>query len=91
MVELRSCHVPLHEECPQCHGHKGDPIVTSRTCGAIGERAQVIRMWLRALVVENTSHPRKLGVTSVRPWALSSLWRPNSRMLKNSPIRGVSH
>ena len=28
---------PLFEECLQHHGHKGDPRVTLRTCGAIGE------------------------------------------------------
>ena len=36
------CRAPLFEECPQHHGHKGDPGVTPGTCGAIGERAQVI-------------------------------------------------
>ena len=40
---------PLLEECPQHHGHKGDPGVTPGTCGAIGERAQVILVWVRAL------------------------------------------
>ena len=38
----RSCRAALLEECPQHHGHKGDPGVTSGTCGTIGERAQVI-------------------------------------------------
>jgi hypothetical protein len=38
----------LHEECPQYHGHKGDPGVTPGTCGAIGERFQVILMWVSA-------------------------------------------
>ena len=42
------CRAPLLEECPQHHGHKGDPGVTPGTCGAIGERAQVILMWVRA-------------------------------------------
>ena len=42
------CHAPLLEECPQHYGHKGDPGVTPRTCGAIGERAQVILVWVRA-------------------------------------------
>jgi len=42
------CRAPLHEECPQHHGHKGDPGVTPGTCGAIGERDQVILMWVRA-------------------------------------------
>ena len=42
------CRAALLEECPQHHGHKGDPGVTPGTCGAIGERAQVILVWLRA-------------------------------------------
>lgn len=33
---------PLHEDCPQHHGHKGDTGVTPDTYGAIGEKAQVI-------------------------------------------------
>ena len=32
------CCAPLYEECPQHHGHKGDPGVTPRTCAIIGER-----------------------------------------------------
>ena len=36
------CRAPLLEECPQHHGHKGDPGVTPETCGTIDERAQVI-------------------------------------------------
>ena len=39
---LLGCSAPLLEECPQHHGHKGDPGVTPGTCGTIGERAQVI-------------------------------------------------
>ena len=42
------CCAPLLEECPQHHGHKGDPGVTPGTCGTIGERAQVILVWVRA-------------------------------------------
>ena len=42
------CRTPLLEECPQHHGHKGDPGVTPGTCGAIGEKAQVILVWARA-------------------------------------------
>ena len=38
----RPCRAPFLEECPQHHGHKGDPGVMPRTCGTIGERAQVI-------------------------------------------------
>ena len=41
-VLQRKCRAPLLEECPQHHGHKGDPGVTPGTCGTIGERAQVI-------------------------------------------------
>ena len=36
------------KECSQHHGHKGDPEVMPGTCGAIGERAQVILVWIRA-------------------------------------------
>ena len=42
------CRAPLLEEWLQHHGHKGDPGVTPRTYGAIGERAQVILVWVRA-------------------------------------------
>ena len=52
-----SCHAPLFEECPQHHGHNGDPGVTLETCGAIGEGAQVILVWMRALGHGNASHP----------------------------------
>ena len=40
------CRAPLH-------GHKGDPIVAPMICCAIGERAQVILMWMRAMCVKN--------------------------------------
>ena len=85
----KSC-APLHEECPQHHGHKGDPKVTPGTCGVIGEKAQVILVWVRARSVENASHPQSLGVTRVRQCTLGILWLMNSRMLKNSPIERVS-
>jgi hypothetical protein len=35
------CYVPLHEECPKHHGHKGDPKVIPSTCGNNGEKAQI--------------------------------------------------
>ena len=61
----RLCRTPLLEECLQHHGHKGDPGVTPGTCGAIGERAQVILVWVRAPgrwehlpPTETTSHER---------------------------------
>jgi hypothetical protein len=47
------CHAPLHKGCPKHHGHKGNPGVTPRTCGAGGEKAQVILMWVRAPGVGN--------------------------------------
>jgi hypothetical protein len=84
------CYSPFHEECPKHHGHKGDPGVTPGTCGPNGERAQVMLVWVRAPGVGNASHPRTLGVIKVRPWPMSSLWRSNFRILKNSPIRGVN-
>jgi hypothetical protein len=33
---------PFHEECPQQYGYKGNTKVTPGTCGAIGEKDQVI-------------------------------------------------
>ena len=41
--------------------------MTPKICGNIGERAQVILMWVKALGVENASHSWRLGVTRVRP------------------------
>ena len=83
------CCAPLHRECLKHHGHKGDPGVTTRICGAIGERSQVILVWVRAPGVENASHPQRLEVTRVRPCVMSILWHANSRMLKNTSIGGV--
>ena len=37
------------KDCQQHHEHKGDPGVMPETCGTIGERAQVILVWVRAL------------------------------------------
>ena len=45
----KDCHAPLFNECPQYHRHKGDARVTPGTCGAIGERALIILVWMRAL------------------------------------------
>ena len=42
------CRAPHLEECLQHHGQKGDPGVMPETCGAIGERAQGILVWMRA-------------------------------------------
>jgi hypothetical protein len=41
-LHLLVCPTLLHEECPKYHGHKGDPGVTPKTCGAVGERVQMI-------------------------------------------------
>jgi hypothetical protein len=43
-----ACRAFFHKECPQHHGRKGDPGVTPETCDAIGERDQVILVWVRA-------------------------------------------
>ena len=58
---LGTCRAPLLEEGPQHHGHKGDPGVTPGTCGAIGERAQVILVWVRA-----PGHSERLPPTETR-------------------------
>ena len=55
--------------------------MTPRTCGAIGERAQVILVWVSAPRRGNASHLWGLGVMRVRPRALDGLWCPDSRML----------
>ncbi len=34
------CRAYLHIECPKHHGHKGNPEMTPRICGAVGERAK---------------------------------------------------
>jgi hypothetical protein len=61
------CRAPLYKGCPKHHGHKGDPGVTPEICGADGGKTQVILVWVKAPGVENTSHPRGLGVMRVRP------------------------
>ena len=66
-VQVSACRVPLYEECPKYYGHKLDPGVKPGTCDAVGERAQVLLMWVRALGVENTSHSWRLRVMRVRP------------------------
>ena len=83
------CCAPLLKECLQYLRLKGDPGRMSGTCDAIGERAQVILMWVRAPGRVNAFHPQELGVTRVRPRALDDLWRLDSRMLKNISIGGV--
>ena len=71
-------------------GTRGTPgLVAPGTCGAIGERAQVILVWVRVPGRWERLHPRRLGVTRVRPRALHGLWRCDSRMPKNTSIGGV--
>ena len=60
------CCTPLQEECPKHHGHKGDLRVKPKTCSAIGEKAQVILVLMKALAIGNASHPQRLRVTRVR-------------------------
>ena len=69
----KDCHPPLHEDCLKYHGHKGDPRVIPKTCGAIGERAQVNLVWTKASDIKNAFHPWKYEVTGVRPSAMRSL------------------
>jgi hypothetical protein len=58
MMELKLTYrAPLHKGCPKHHGHKRHPGVTPETCGAYGEKAQVILVWVRAQGVGNASHP----------------------------------
>jgi hypothetical protein len=64
--------------------------VTPGTCGADGEKAQVILVWVRAPGVGNASHPRGLGVMRVGPSAMHSSWREDFRLLKNNSFGGVS-
>ena len=52
--------------------------MTSGTGGAIGKRAQVILVWVRAPGHGNAFHPQELGITRVRPRALDGSWCPDS-------------
>ena len=61
---LLSCTSP--RGVPKTPWAQRGPGVTPRTCGAIGERAQVILVWVRALGVGNASHPQRLGGTRVK-------------------------
>ena len=60
--------------------------MTPGTCGAIGERAQVILVWVKV-----PGRWECLSPTGTRsPRALDGSWRLDSRMLKNTLIGGVS-
>ena len=65
--------------------------MTIRTCGVVGEKAQVILVWKKASFgVGNASYPRRLGVTKVKPRASCSSWHLDSIMFKISSIESVS-
>jgi hypothetical protein len=83
------CHAHLHEECLKHHGHRKSKI-TPGICGTVGERAQAIIMWVKALGIENTSHPQSSIVKKVRPCVLLSSWREDFRMLKHTSFGGVN-
>ena len=84
------CRTSIHEKCPKHHGHKEDPGLTPGSCGAVGERAQMILVWVRATGVGNASHLWRPRVQRVRPLAMRSLWHVDSRMIKKTSIGGVS-
>ena len=65
--DLIWCHTPLHEESPNTWA-QGDPRVAPGICGAVGEGAQVILIWVRARALgmpphtETRSHASKADV-----------------------------
>jgi hypothetical protein len=61
------CYAPLHEECPKYHGHKEDLGMTLKICGASGEKAQMILVWVKVPSVGNASNTQRLGITRVNP------------------------
>ena len=63
--------------------------MTPGTCGAIGERAQVILVWVRAPGRWERLPPTETRSHKVRPRALHGSWRCDSRMPKNTSIGGV--
>ena len=42
------CSPPLHEECPKHYEQNGDLEVTLENCVTIGEKAQMILVWVKA-------------------------------------------
>ena len=57
----------LSKGMPETPWAQGNPGMTPWTCGADGEKAQVILVWVRAPSVGNASHPRGLGVMKAKP------------------------
>ena len=85
---LLQCRAPLLESLRSARNTMGTR-VTPGICGAIGERVQVILVWVRARGVGNAFHLWRLGVTRIRPRALDGSWHCDSRMPKNTSIKGV--
>ena len=44
--------------------------MTHGTCGAIGEKVEVILVWVNAPNVENASHPQELGDMNIKPYIM---------------------
>jgi hypothetical protein len=88
---VHNSHTPLHEECPKHHSHNGEPEVTLKICGAVGGRAKVSLMCVNVSGVEIAFYPQWLGITRVRSWAMNNLCHLDSRMLKNTSIKGVKY
>lgn len=61
------CYAPLHEYCTKYHSHNGDPKATPATCGVIGEKTQVMLMWVSVKGVGHPSHQWIVRFTRVRP------------------------
>jgi hypothetical protein len=74
---------------PKHHEHKGDLGVTPETYVTIGERAQMILVWVGAPNVGNAFQPQRIRVSRIRPWAMRSSWREDYKMLNNTSIGGV--
>lgn len=74
--------IHLSRGVPEPQWAQARPRVTPGTSCTAGERAQMILVWVRAPSIEIASHPYRLRVKWVRPWAWSSLWCPNSIILK---------
>jgi hypothetical protein len=60
------------------------------TCVAVGERNQMIIVWMRALGIGNTSHPQRQRVTKIRPSIMHNLLRETYEMVKITLMGGVS-
>ena len=48
--------IEFGSQCSKRHKDNGNPAVTPEACGGVGERAQVIPLWIRAPDIENIFH-----------------------------------